>query len=75
MNEKENKGKIQTRKELTLLCQPIGIFHRDYYLPALERYAYHSPHVKILSKQEEQCGDMRRQNFVSKPGNMKTIRD
>jgi len=33
---------------------PIGIFHRDYYLPALEKLAYHKPHVRILGK--DCCG-------------------
>jgi hypothetical protein len=69
------KGKIQTRKELTLLCRPIGVFIADFYLVALEKYAYHSPHVKILSKQETQCGSTRMKAFLSRPGSIKTIRD
>jgi hypothetical protein len=75
LQENEKKGKLQTRKELTLLCRKIGIFHRDYYLPALEKFAYHTSHVTILSKQEEQCGSMRMNNFLGTPGCIKTIRD
>jgi hypothetical protein len=44
------KGKVQTRKRLTLLEKPIGDFIYNYYLPAIERYLYHRPHVIILGK-------------------------
>jgi hypothetical protein len=50
LQENEKKGKLQTQKERTLLCCQIGIFHRDYYLPALDFFAYHTSHVTILSK-------------------------
>jgi hypothetical protein len=30
------KGKVQTRKRLTLLEKPIGDFIYNYYLPAIE---------------------------------------
>jgi hypothetical protein len=61
-NQEENmpnkkKGKVSTRKQLTLLERPIGVFLRDFYLPSIEKLAYHLPHVIILSKNH--CGAMR----------------
>jgi hypothetical protein len=69
----EKNGKISTRKELTLLNRPIGIFFRDFYLPALEKYAHHIAHVKILSKSD--CGIMRQSTFEETPGDLKTRHD
>jgi hypothetical protein len=65
------KGKIQTRKELTLLCRPIGVFISDYYLVALENMLTTHP----MSKQETQCGSTRMKAFESRPGSIKTIRN
>ena len=50
--EGEKKGKISTRKELTLLCRLIGEFMNDFYLVSLEKLVSHKSFVKILSKQE-----------------------
>jgi hypothetical protein len=61
-NTSKKQGKISTRKQLTLLEQPIGVFLKDFYLPGLEKLAYHLPHVIILSKNH--CGAMRRLIFV-----------
>jgi hypothetical protein len=55
----EKLGKVSSRKLLSLMCRPIGTFVADYYLPALERYAYHLPHVQILGKQH--CGKLRQE--------------
>jgi hypothetical protein len=66
-------GKISTRKELTLLSRPIGIYFREFYLPALEKYAHHIAHVKILSKTE--CGIMCQSTFEQTPGDLKTRHD
>ena len=49
------KGKIRMQKHLTLLAQPIGTFLKDYYIPALLKYAYHLPRVIILGGKKE-CG-------------------
>jgi hypothetical protein len=38
------KGKVRTRKHLTLLSRPIGTSLKEFYLPALDAYAYHRPH-------------------------------
>jgi hypothetical protein len=67
------KGKIGTRKHLTLLVRPIGTFMNDFYIPALLKYAYHLPHVIILGKQE--CGRQRHNAFENMVGSVKTRRD
>jgi hypothetical protein len=46
---------------------------KNFYLVALERYAYHLPHVRILSKNS--CGQMRQNWFNNTPGALKTTRD
>jgi hypothetical protein len=67
------QGKICERKHLTLLERPIGIFMNNYYLPALEKYAYHIHHVRILSK--DFCGKERFIAFKKRPGDVNTRRD
>jgi hypothetical protein len=62
-----------TQKHLTLLSCPIGTFLEEYYLPALDAYAYHQPHFQILGKSE--CGALRHLAFLSKAQNIKTIWD
>ena len=49
--------KVRTRKHKTQLTRPIGIFHRDHYLPSLDKLAYHAWHVTMLGKQH--CGTAR----------------
>ena len=33
--------KVRSRKHLTEMCTAIGTFHKEHYLPALEKLAYH----------------------------------
>jgi hypothetical protein len=73
MGETSTKGKVRTRKYLTLLTKPVGIFHRDYYQSMLEKYAIHLWHVRILSKCG--CGAMRLDWFKRSLNFIKTIRD
>ena len=54
-------GKCQRKKKLTLKDLPIGEFMNDYYLKALEEYAYHLFHVIWLGK--DFCGEQREQAF------------
>ena len=72
-NYSGKKGKVRTRKHLTLLSRPIGTFLEEFYLPALDVYAYHRPHCQILGKSE--CGTLRHLAFLSKATSIKTIRD
>jgi hypothetical protein len=67
------QGKMRERKNLTLLEHPIGIFMKDSYLPALDKYAYHIHHVKILSK--DFCGKDRFDAFKKTPGDVQTWRN
>ena len=69
----DRKGKVRTRKCLTLLEEPIGNFMYKYYLPAIEKYSYHRPHVIILRKKH--CGAMKMNAFKNSPGSVKTRRD
>jgi hypothetical protein len=67
------KGQVRTRKLLGKFTRPIGTFLTDYYIPAIDEYKYHLPHVIILSKLH--CGTMRQTQFESIPYALKTIRD
>jgi hypothetical protein len=69
----KKKGKVRTRKYLTLLTKPVGVFHRDFYQPMLEKYALHLWHVRILSKCG--CGAMRHDWFKRSNNFIKMIRD
>ena len=75
LDEGKKKGKVSTRKKLTLFTEPIGAFITDHYLPALEKYAYHNSHVKILSKAEGQCGSMRKEVIKKNVKTINTHRD
>jgi len=44
------KGKISARDRLTLLERLIGEFHEKFYLPLLEKLAYHNFLVVALGK-------------------------
>jgi hypothetical protein len=50
LNNLYKKGKIRRRKELTRSEETIGHFMEEYYLPLLEKYRFHQPHVHLLSK-------------------------
>jgi hypothetical protein len=71
--EGQKRGKIRSRNYLTLLNRPIGSFMTEYYLPALEEYAYHLPHVRILGSKV--CGKMRNEWFRQLAYCIRTIRD
>ena len=62
-NTRTKVGKIRTRSELTLSEKSIGVFLPDTYLPLLEKYRYHHPHVQILSKHI--IGTKRHETFMS----------
>ncbi len=62
-NTRTKVGKIRTRSELTLSEKSIGVFLTETYLPLLEKYRYHHPHVQILSKHI--IGTKRHETFKS----------
>jgi hypothetical protein len=68
------KGRVRTRKYLTLLTRPVGIFMQEFYIPLLRKYSLHLAYVRILSKNG--CGRMRFDWFRNEdPPSVKTIRD
>ena len=50
--------KIYTRKELVTMETKISDFHTSFYIPAIQKLAFHLPHVRILGTNH--CGEMRR---------------
>ena len=42
------KGRVYTKKEIVLLGEKISSFHQNYYMPAIEKLAYHLAHVRML---------------------------
>jgi len=66
-------GKVRSDKKLETLTLPIGKFMGEYYIPMLEKCAYHIPHVKILSRKE--CGAMRQEAHANIPYSFATGHD
>ena len=73
VNSRTKAGLIRTRSELTLSETTIDVFLKDFYLPLLERYRYHLPHVQILSK--HMIGTKRHDAFKSLLHSLFTKRD
>ena len=48
---------IYTRKELVTMETTISDFHTSFYIPAIQKLAFHLPHVRILEKNH--CGELR----------------
>lgn len=67
------KGKVRTKKELTQLTKPIGVFHEEYFKIAMENLAYHHPHVTMLGKRF--CGKLRTEALLENVTDVATIRD
>jgi len=66
-------GKLTFRKKLFKLEKKIGEFHRDYYLPSIERLVYHRAYYKILGKNN--VAAIRQDAFQSSPGSIATRSD
>ena len=43
----DKSTKIYTRKELVMMETTISDFHTSYYIPAIQKLAFHLPHVRI----------------------------
>ena len=56
-----NLENIYTRKELVMMETKISDFHIRYYIPAMQKLAFHLTHVRILGTNH--CGEMRRTSF------------
>ena len=54
-------GKIYTQKEIVLLENLISEFHNKYYIPEIQKLAFHLPHVHIPGMHH--CGKEIREAF------------
>ena len=52
---------ICTRKELVMMKTTIYNFHTKFFIPEIQKLAFHIPHVQILGK--NQCGESRQTVF------------
>ena len=57
----DKSTKIYTRKELVMMETTISDFRTSLYIPAIQKLAFHLPHVRILVTNH--CGEMRRTAF------------
>ena len=53
--------KIYTRKELVMMETTISGFYTSFYIPAIQKLAFHLPHVRILGTNH--CGELRQTAF------------
>ena len=57
----EKSTKIYTRKEIVMMETTISDFHTSFYIPAIQKLAFHPPHVRILGTNH--CGEMQHTAF------------
>ena len=57
----DESRKIYTRKETVITETTISDFNTSLYIPAIQKLAFHLPHVRILGTNH--CGEMRRTDF------------
>ena len=57
----DTSTKIYTRKELVMMDTTVSDFHTSFYIPAIQKLAFHLPNVRILGTNH--CGEMRRTAF------------
>ena len=57
----DKSTKIYTRKEIVIMETTISDFHTSFYILAIQKLAFHLPHVHIL--RTNQCGELRRTAF------------
>ena len=65
--ENAKKVKFTTRKNLVLKSCGILDFYSKYYIPAIEKLAFHSPYVYILGRNN--CAGKRHDMFVIRHNN------
>ena len=53
--------KIYTRKEPVMMETTISNFHTSFYIPSIQKLAFHLPHVRILGTNH--CGELLRTAF------------
>ena len=57
----DSSKKIYTIKELVMMDTTVSSFHTSFYKPAIQKLAFHIPHVRILGTYH--CGELRRKAF------------
>ena len=57
----DKSTKIYTIKELVMMETTISDIHTSFYIPDIQKLAFHLPHVRILGTNH--CGEMRRIAF------------
>ena len=57
----DNSTTIYIRKELVMMETNISGLHTSFYIPAIQKLAFHLPHVRIIGTNH--CGEMRRIAF------------
>ena len=57
----DDSTKIYTIKELVMMETTISGFCNSFHIPAIQKLAFHLPHVRILGTNH--CGAMRRKAF------------
>ena len=57
----DESTKIYTKKELVMMETKNSDFHTSFYIPAVQKLAFHLPHVRILGTNN--CGAMRHTAF------------
>ena len=57
----DKKFPVYTKKQFVLMNTSIRKFHRKFYGPAIDKLAYHYPHVILLGTQH--CSKTRREAF------------
>ena len=57
----EQSTKICIRKELVMMETTISYLHTSFYIPAIQKLAFHIPRVQILGTNH--CGESRRTAF------------
>ena len=57
----DKSTKVYTRKELVMMATNISDFHTSFCIPAIQKLAFHLPHVRILGTNH--CGEMQRTAF------------
>ena len=57
----DKSTKIYTRKEFVMMETTISDFHTSFYIPAIQKLAFHLPHVRIIGTNH--CGEMQRTAF------------
>ena len=54
--------KLYTRKELVIMESSIVEFNQDFYIPEIQKLAFHLPYVRILGMHH--CGNKRQEKFM-----------